>query len=129
MTVNEAKEFLINLQNACVKDKDLSEEENKKLMWDFFEVAEFCLKNLASDVDSNKNKCDINCLFFTADKKEVCKKLNPEQNCYQCVMREYQRMKSENTLFQEMKDKTIEQEQEILQLKARLYDLEVTDNV
>lgn len=124
MTVYEAKEFLINLQSVFVNDKDLSSEENEKIMLDFFEVAEFCLKNLAFDVDNNKNKCDINCPFFTSDKKEVCKKLNPEQNCYQCIIREYQRMKSQNRLFQEMKDKTIEQEQEILELKARLYDLE-----
>lgn len=76
MTVDEAKEFLINLQSAFVNDKDLLSEENEKL------------------------------------------------NCYQCVIQEYEKMKSQNRLFQEMKDKTIEQQQEILELKARLYDSE-----
>lgn len=124
MTVDEAKEFLINLQSAFVNDKDLLSEENEKLMCDFYEVAEFCLKNLVLDIDNNKNKCNINCPFFTSDKKEVCSKLNFEQNCYQCVIQEYEKMKSQNRLFQEMKDKTIEQQQEILELKARLYDSE-----
>ena len=53
----------------------------------------FALANLVPDIEDTKNKCNTNCLFFAYENRELCKELCSAQNCYQCIVKEYEIMK------------------------------------
>lgn len=132
MTIKEAKDFMKELENKLVDEAiDIYADENEKYLSNLFVVITFALKNLVPDdeIDDNKNKCMTECPFFTAENRAICSKLCPENNCYQCVIKNYQLYESSYRLLQNDVDKLKSEndripilENEIINLKAKLYD-------
>lgn len=132
MTVKEAKDFIREFQSKFFNDAiDIWTDENEKYLIGIFEVMSFALKNLVPDeeLDDNRNKCKDDCPFFTVENRAICEKLCPEQNCYQCLVKNFELMKvnlelckKEETELLDAKEKIHSLENEILKLKAALYD-------
>lgn len=132
MTIKEAKDFMRELNIKFFDEViDIQADENEKYLSGLFEVIAFALKNLVPDdeIDSNKNKCMVKCPFYTAENREVCSKLCPENNCYQCVVKNYQIYESSYKVLQNEVDKLKNEndripllENKIIKLKAKLYD-------
>ncbi len=128
MTVKEAKEFIIELERRLIDETvDIFAEENEELCIRFFEVIKFALGNLVSDIEDSKDKCKTDCPFFTSAHRELCKKLCEQQNCYQCVVKEYEMM---NLNYGGLEDQSKEYyrkwrkaDEENMRLKSKLYDL------
>jgi len=139
MTIKEAEDFMRELQIKLLDETiDIYAEENDKYLSGLFEIIGFALKNLLPDneIDSNKNKCMIECPFYTVENRYVCSELCPENNCYQCVVKKYQMYESSYRVLQNEVDKLRNEnnripflEDEIIRLKAKLYDeqIEITE--
>lgn len=135
MTVHEAKEFLIELERKAVDEAiDIFAEENEELFNKFFEVINFSLGNLVPDIEFSKNKCKTDCLFFTSENRELCKELCEQQNCFQCIITDYQVIKTnyelilknvhQDSLTIDNLSKEIQNlQKENTELKAKIYDL------
>lgn len=127
MTVHEAKEFLIELERRLVDEAiDIFAEENEELFCKFFEVINFALGNLVSDIEDSKDKCKTDCPFFTSEHRELCKEFCSHQNCYQCIIKDYEIMKQNyDNLFRHSNEyyfKWQKAKDENIRLKAELYD-------
>lgn len=129
MTVGEAKRFIVELeQKLCNEAIDIFSEENEQIATKFFEVMTFALKNLVPDIkDNNKNKCKTDCMFFTSEHRELCKRLCSQQDCYRCIIKEYEIMKQD---YDSMQSRSAEYysnwqyvKEENIKLKAKLYEL------
>ncbi len=132
MTIKEAKKFMRELQIKLLDEEiDIYAEENDKYLSGLFGVIGFALKNLLpnDEIDSNKNKCMIECPFYTAENRDICSKFCPENNCYQCVVKSLQLYESSYRVLQNEADRLHDEndripllEDEIIKLKAKLYD-------
>lgn len=138
MRIKEAKDFIKELEHKLVDEAiDIYADENEKYLSNLFEVIEFALKNLVPEVeiDDNKNKCMSDCPFYTVENRKICSKLCPENNCYQCVVKTCQLYESSNSQLRKNNDELHKQnlripliENEIIQLKAKLYDKSMGEN-
>lgn len=132
MTIKKAKDFIKELHTKLEDEGiDIFAEENIKYLNGLFDVLGFALKNLVPDdeLDINRNKCKVECPFYTAENRDICSKLSPDNNCYQCVITSYQLCKSSYNLIQKEVDKLKSEndripllENELIKLKAKLYD-------
>lgn len=127
MTVKEAKEFIAELERRLVDEAiDVFAEENEELCAKFFEVIKFALGNLVPDIEDSKDKCKTDCPFFTSEHRDLCKELCRHQNCYQCIVKEYEIMKQNyDNLFHRANEyhfKWKKEKDENIRLKAELYD-------
>lgn len=117
MTTKEAKKFIIGLEHKlCDEAIDIFAEENEGLVTKFFEVMTFALKNLVPDIDNNREKCKIDCPFFTSEYRELCKELCNQQNCYQCIVKDYEIMKQNYNILKDLQKENVD-------LKAKIYNL------
>lgn len=94
MTTKEAKNKIAILTQRLIDENiiDLCEED---FFTEVFEVMMFALKNMLPDneCDNNRNKCKYDCPFIKSDFKDLCYQINPEQNCYQCLVKNYEMCK------------------------------------
>ncbi len=138
MTIKKAKDFMKELEHKLVEDAiDIYAEENEKYISGLFEVIAFALKNLIPDdeIDDNKNKCMVDCPFYTVENRKICSELCPENNCYKCVVKTCRLYEFGNNQLRKNNDELRKQnlripliENEITQLKAKLYDKSMGEN-
>ena len=127
----ENMEYLMSVNTTvafCDEAIDIFAEENEEFCLEFFKVIKFALGNLVPDIEDSKNKCKTDCPFFTSEHRELCKALCNQQNCYQCVVKSYEILKSNYNNIEKCSNEYLarmeEAEYENIRLKAQIWDLQ-----